>query len=614
MTIPTPSARRNSPRRFAGLAALALVAFAALLAARSETRLAAAPPPSGQPKETLVGGRPLWADWPKNQKPAAVIVFTGQTFGYLQPCGCSRPQTGGLERRAVLFEQLRAKGWPVAGIDLGDLYAEKTALEKQGLLKYATTMHALREMGYLAVGVGLAEIKNDLWKLIAEYSLQKEQRPFMLAANVTGTIDGKPTPRETYFRIDETKRPFIEAVEVGKVGDVTVGVAGVVGKAVQDENAKQKWDKSLDFPNAKLAITGAAKELAKHKPQLNVLIFQGPIEDVVRQKGVAEDFPEFQVILCQSEDLAPQQPQVVQHKNGARTLVVTVGHRGQHVGVLGAFPKTGGGFDFHYQLVPLGEEFITPGNDAQAAKTNKTLQLLEDYAQKVKAANLLPKYPRTQHAAQIHAAGLQPPVKLTYVGSDACQACHAAEHNVWKKNTAHSHAMATLEKMATRPSLRNFDGECVVCHTVGFKHSTGAYDPKNTEEQNKLLHNVGCESCHGPGSGHVAQPKNKDLLALLSPWKQQGAAPKMPDAAFMKKIADTSDPLERGKIAVEPAHLILIRGVVRTCIECHDNDADPKFDIYKSWPKIDHSGLAPKGGWPAVPPKQPAQPQVAPKK
>src|SRR5205085_1292599 len=97
------------------------------------------------------------------------------------------------------------------------------------------------------------------------------------------------------------------------------------------------WDESLDFPNAKKAIEGARDALAKHpdKPALKVLIFQGPVDDAEK---VAKDFPEFRVVLCQSEsDLPPLQPRAVAHKDGTKTLVVQVGHRGQYVGVLGAF-------------------------------------------------------------------------------------------------------------------------------------------------------------------------------------------------------------------------------------------------------------------------------------
>ena len=51
-------------------------------------------------------------------------------------------------------DQLKAKGWPVAGVDLGDVYPDKPALSEQGQFKYVATMNALREMGYLGVGIG----------------------------------------------------------------------------------------------------------------------------------------------------------------------------------------------------------------------------------------------------------------------------------------------------------------------------------------------------------------------------------------------------------------------------------------------------------------------------
>jgi hypothetical protein len=135
------------------------------------------------------------------------------------------------------------------------------------------------------------------------------------------------------------------------------------------------------------------------------------------------------------------------------------------------------------------------------------------------------------------------------------------------------------------------------CHTVGFHYKTGYVDEKTT----KHLRDVGCESCHGPGSGHVAAPNRKDLLELMSPWKQAGAA-KLPDAQFMKKMADTPAP-ERGQTAIAPAQQLLIRMVEGRCMKCHDPEADPHFDLYKAWQKVDHTGLARPGGLPAVPPK-----------
>jgi 2',3'-cyclic-nucleotide 2'-phosphodiesterase (5'-nucleotidase family) len=592
MSVPHPPSVASS-RRFIAAASLAaaLVAVACLTAAD--------PTKAEKPKETLVGGQPLFANWPANQKPDAVIVFSGQTYGYLQPCGCSRPQTGGLERRAVFIDQLKKKGWPVAGVDLGDIYPEKVALAEQGKLKYTATMNALREMGYLGVGIGKTEMTADVLSLLATYALQKEQRPFTLAGNAVGVVNGKEEPRTVRFdmRIKDA-RPLVELIEVGKVGEVAVGVTGVVGGPLREDNIKHKWDTTINFPKTKEAITDALTAFGKHKlkPQVKVLIFQGSSGDAA---NVAKDFPQFQVILCQSEEGAPppMMPQTVVGKKGETTLIVQVGQKGQHVGVLGAFKKQGGGFDFKYQLVPLGEEYITPGTETEALASNKALQILDVYAKAVKDAKFLKEYPRVAHSAQVLAQGLKPPVALTYVGSEACKACHAAEFKQWT-NTHHSHAMDTLEKVAKRPSLRNFDGECVKCHTVGFDYQKGYVDDATT----KHLRHVGCESCHGPGSGHVAAPKRQDLLALMSEWKQPGV-PKLPGNDFMEKMAKL-DPVERGKEAIAPAQQLLINRVSQTCMHCHDHEADPHFDLYKNWAKISHTGLAPAGGWPAEAPKK----------
>lgn len=603
---PRPNVRASSSRLFA------LLGFGAVLTALATG--AAADPPAAKPKDTLVGGQPLFASWPK-QAPDAVLVLSGQTFGYLQPCGCSRPQFGGLERRAYFIDTLKKKGWPVAGVDLGDLYPEKVAVRDQGRLKYVATMNALREMGYVAVGVGETELKAGVDMLLGNYIAQKEQRPFTLAGNAVGLgaigADGKPKviPREERFPVlPGDTRPLVGLTEVADVGGVPVGVAGVVGSPLAVSARKAKLDTSVDFGKPQDALVAARDALAKHakKPQLNVLIFQGSSDDAEK---VAKDFPAFNVILCQASDsLPPLRPKNVSTSVGT-TVIVEVGHKGQHVGVLGAFKKPGGGFDLQYQLVPLGEEFDTPGTDAEALKANKALQVLQRYAEGVKAEIVLGKdYPRTPHPAQIHAAELKPKLSLRYVGSEACKACHEAEYKKWKDAEgplAHSRAMESLEKHATRPNLRQFDGECVKCHVVGFDYNTGYEDEKKTPH----LKNVGCETCHGPGSGHVATPMNKQITELLSLWKQgiapaqgQGAV-RLPDNAFMEKMAKLG-PDERGKVAQQPTVQLLTNRVSAMCMGCHNQDADPHFDLYKYWAKIGHSGLAPPGGWPAVAPKK----------
>ena len=84
--------------------------------------------------------------------------------------------------------------------------------------------------------------------------------------------------------------------------------------------------------------------------------------------------------------------------------------------------------------------------------------------------------------------------KSDYVGSAACQSCHAKEHGLWAQS-AHARAFTTLEK-----NHEDKNPDCQRCHTTGFKEPTGF------PAGGSALTGVGCESCHGPGKRHVDDP------------------------------------------------------------------------------------------------------------
>ncbi len=550
------------PHRPAALATRALAgAVLVLVAGAIALHTAPAQPVAAQPAAAKL------ADWPK---PDAVLVITGQTYGYLQPCGCSRPQLGGLERRANFVKLLKDRGWPVAGADLGDVLPVAGAVPEQVLLKYATTLPALREMGYVAVGVGKAEIANGLFKVLDEYAGKKEQPPFALAGNIGASIGGRVTPRADAFP-GPGPRPLVGLTEVAAVGETSVGFAAVAGPSFQKAVAAMGAKTLVGFTPEKDALAAAVKELAAHpkKPVLNVLLYQGTLDEA---KTVAKGWPQFQVIVCLSDDSEP--PETAE--TVGKALVVRVGHKGRFVGVLGAF-KAPTGFDLKYQLVPLGEEFVTAGTEDAARKLNPALTLLDTYAEQVKARNLMGKFPAGPHPAQ----AAQPKYDLSFVGSGACKKCHAAEYAKWE-SSKHAHAFEALEKLARRPAQRQFDGECVVCHTVGFGFKTGYRDELTTPE----LKHVGCESCHGPGRGHAADPKDAKLLALQSPWRTE-PGDRMPAVAVMEQLGKMT-PAERVKAAVKLGERRAVNGVSQMCASCHDSENDPRFDIFTYWPKVVH--------------------------
>src|SRR5262249_35150849 len=90
------------------------------------------------PPEADGGGDPpaglrLFNGWPK---PDLALVLSAQMYGYLQPCGCSRPQLGGLARRYNFIhgQLMRERGWPVVAVDLGDVPPQRQG--HQAILKY----------------------------------------------------------------------------------------------------------------------------------------------------------------------------------------------------------------------------------------------------------------------------------------------------------------------------------------------------------------------------------------------------------------------------------------------------------------------------------------------
>jgi hypothetical protein len=81
-----------------------------------------------------------------------------------------------------------------------------------------------------------------------------------------------------------------------------------------------------------------------------------------------------------------------------------------------------------------------------------------------------------------------------YAGSVACGGCHQAALAVWR-TTKHAHALETLAR-----KKRDRDPTCVGCHVTGFLKPGGTTDIAIATTR---LRDVGCESCHGPGLGHV---------------------------------------------------------------------------------------------------------------
>ncbi len=99
--------------------------------------------------------KPLLKGW---EKPAATLIFSGEQHGYMEPCGCSVTQSGGLSRRGDFIRQLTEKGWPLAALDLGGLVRKDN---QQNKFKYQVMLSALKDLGYKAIGLGSEELSIE---------------------------------------------------------------------------------------------------------------------------------------------------------------------------------------------------------------------------------------------------------------------------------------------------------------------------------------------------------------------------------------------------------------------------------------------------------------------
>ncbi|MBI3412258.1 MAG: hypothetical protein HY040_28335 [Planctomycetes bacterium] len=463
---------------------------------------------------------PYFRNW---DKPDLAIVVTGEMHGYTQPCGCSSPQYGGLIRRYNFLKSLKEKGWPLVSVDLGDIAAESGP---QAMLKYELSMKALDFMGYSAIGLGRRELMMPLKDALAHYSLNNP-KPVPLAATLANAH--KEQKGNIFYQMNA--RPF----EIVDAAGFKVGIVGAIGQNVAEEVGKTlppQVKADMQFLDNPKVIPEALEGFSKAGVDISILLYQGleleprdPIKNVpMQQRRVNSEafrcaqflhqaraknpnMAPVHLLVCLSDDPEPPGMFTVDAAF-PNTRIVTIGQKGKFVGVVGIW-KTKKGLEFKYDIRPIGPEFEPKDGD-----NNPVLKLKEAYALTLKNENYLAKFPRGPHPTQIQRG------QGRYEGSDRCAGCHDHASKVWDKS-AHAHAFKTLET-AKLPSLRQYDGECVVCHTVGFKHNTGYYDPPNPkqlEKHNLKLRNVGCENCHGPCSEHANNPQNQAMYPIINPFR-----------------------------------------------------------------------------------------------
>jgi hypothetical protein len=459
----------------------------------------------------------LFADW---KGLAAALAVSGEMNGYLDPCGCTEGQLGGLGRRYDLFERMANQKIPFVKIDLGTL-TKNPAGERGGLdqakVKFDTALKALESMKYDALALGPEDLKLGIDHTLSVYLNHKDQIKVVsanaafdpaLAAAFEGTI------RESV---------------VAQAGAFKIGITAVLDPAEYNALKDPQRDTLQVKPPAEVLPTLLAKLEAES--DLQVLMVQGPPE---MAKALAEAYPGFDIVVSRSEYADPDGNPVMVN-NGA-TQIVTVGMKGKYVGIIGLFPpETGKTPTTKYQRQSL--------NAARLHNAEPMRVLIDEEMQsQLKALGIVENIVRH--------ANVEAPAGSTYVGAVGCKSCHPNTFARWE-GTGHAKAYEPLVHNPKDPKRkREFDAECISCHTTGFTYNSGWVSAEKTP----YLKGNQCENCHGPASKHVAEPKNPE---------------------FLKAMSRTAESADKGGL----------------CHKCHDEDNSPHFNFASYYGKIAHKGM-----------------------
>jgi len=378
---------------------------------------------------------------------ALLVVASGELNGHLTPCGCSKPMLGGLPRRASYLTGLPGT-MPVVRLENGDL---TEALGRQDELKAETAVEMLDRMKYDAINLGEKDFQLGTPYLQA---LGARFKGALLCANARDD-KGAPLFKESVvLKRQAAGRP------------VRVAIVGLISEQYGDAIHTLSPEVTIETPETTL------KRLMPPllaQSDVRILLYHGPKAEA---EALAQQFTMFQLVVCAHEGDVPSALQQI----GASGLL-SGGEDGKRLAAVRLQPEPGG-------RAASTQVTLTP----DYADDRDTIEIKKAYLQRVTAEGLLDKTPRTPTASG-----------AAYAGTQSCATCHAAADAVWRLS-GHAHALRTLAKEG-----EDRDPECVRCHVVGLERQTGFASHKKTPD----LENVGCESCHGPASKHVADPKNR---------------------------------------------------------------------------------------------------------
>jgi hypothetical protein len=456
--------------------------------------------------------------WPAATSPnvderRAVVFYTAETRGTLEPCGCTSDPLGDFARVTALVRRSAAKSTLL--VDAGSL------LFPAGEISPAHRPAARLRADFIAsqllkLPFGGSALGADDLALSAD-----AVRPRRLAANLSNA-------------------PFIEPSRIIKVGGIKIGVTGVAdpetarkaGLTAQEPRDAARSDvERLRAAGAEIVILLAplerpmARSLARTTGADFVIVGKNVGAGMARAESVGRGFllapsdelqrvGELEIVLRGSVPHSPKESlldagNAAQTKNRMAELDHQIAQLERNIAAWKQDPASDAAFvaskirecdELREERKKLGSGAWRPPASGSYF-TNTLVPIRRSLPRDRSLSSDMRRLDRAIGAANLRMA--EPPVpaepgRASYVGGRACVSCHKAAARFWRK-TVHAHAWKTLVQVG-----KEAHEDCISCHVTGYGEIGGS-----TLGYTRSLEDVQCEVCHGPGSIHV-EKKGKE--------------------------------------------------------------------------------------------------------
>lgn len=424
--------------------------------------------------------------------PDAVLVVTAQLEGTLEPCGCSASLRGGIARLAALVEETRASHPHVALLDAGNtLYPSehsvpmRAAQDAAGAAVIADVFTRLEPLASVSGPLDRAAAKDAPVGMPA--GLRSGEARHLLTT-------GGGTSLWVVTGTDRSQLASAHATAEQEGADFIVALVPLP----MDRAVTLDWE-GLDVP---LVVTsgpeaGAGAEENRMR-QLGGRIFASPqsrgrsvlrvdlggprsgASNWVWQAGASALRRELEALDGRIRLLAAQldRPGAKEHAQYALQVEKSRELQARRAALAQISQPTLSPGAFTTRFIALDPTL--PESPAVNAR-------LAQHAGEVSRLNLAWAVDHGEDCAE-PAAG-----RPSFVGTQTCAACHPDAMAFWE-TTRHARAWQTLVDVQKQGHL-----DCVGCHLVGWQQPGGVC----RLDQTGAWTDVGCESCHGPGSAHI---------------------------------------------------------------------------------------------------------------